>query len=61
MNKNWKTYLPTIIPAVVAVAGVIAQAGQSYLSAHPHATAVGFVSALGLAIWNHWIQSPKQS
>jgi hypothetical protein len=56
-----KKYIPTLIPIVVAGAAIVAQAGQSYLSQHPHATAAGFFAALGLAIVNHWITSPKDA
>jgi hypothetical protein len=60
MKPTWKTYLPTIVPVVLTVAGVVAQAGQSYLTTHPHFTLGGLFGALGLAVVNHWIKSPVQ-
>lgn len=60
MKPAWKTYLPTAIPVALTVMGIVAQTGQQYLSTHPHFTVAGLFGALGLAIVNHWIRSPKQ-
>jgi hypothetical protein len=55
-----KKYLPSIVPVALAVAGIVAQSGKDYLAGHPHFTMAGLFGALGLAIVNHWIRSPKQ-
>ncbi|MGA3295293.1 MAG: hypothetical protein ABSE45_15095 [Candidatus Acidiferrales bacterium] len=53
-------YAPTWIPAAIAVLGVVAQASQQYLTTHPVVTVGGLMGALGMAIVNHWIRSPRQ-
>jgi len=58
--KTLKKYLPSILPLVLSAAGIVAQTGKDYLAAHPHFTMAGLFGALGLAIVNHWIKSPKQ-
>lgn len=55
-----KKYLPTAIPVALTVLGIVAQTGQNYLSTHPRFTMAGLFGALGLAVVNHWIRSPKQ-
>ena len=61
MLKHIKTYLPTYIPGALAIATIIVQAGNQYITNHPKIELGGLFGALAMAIVNHWITSPKNS
>jgi len=59
MLVQLKKLAPTYIPLAVTIAGIFAQAGSQYMTSHPKVTLGGFFGALGLAVVNHWIKSPR--
>lgn len=61
MLNNLKKYAGMHLALLVAILGVVAQAGHQYLTAHPTVTMGGFFGACGLALVNFFLTAPKDS